>query len=327
MVVADEAVAGEQRAVVFDFGIAKLAAEHRHPTAQADLTDLRIAIGTATYMAPEQAAGGTTLSAAVDVYALGIMLYEMACGAPPFSASSYALLLDMHRYSQPLPLEKVVPGLPAALTSLVARMLAKEAAQRPSMADVRLALAAILPGLAETSPDATDRPSQTPALSAAASKPPLAGQPPLAEADDQRSPALRATDLADADQRAAPPTRRRRNTETLPQRRDSATLPLARLLAGEETLPPTRLVGNARAGESTPRPTAAQLLESETVPLSRTDADGPADAGLDADETRPPLRPARPRSGGAELPSWLWLALALALFWGGFLLRGCSPTG
>ncbi len=327
MVVADDEVAGGRRAVVFDFGIAKLAAAQKHPATQGDETDLRIALGTATYIAPEQATGEGPPTAAVDVYALGVMLYELACGAPPFAAGSPDRLLELHSYSDPLPLHKLVPDLPPALPALVGRMLAKTAAERPRMADVvgeldRLLAGIALPGRDSMAGSPSGQLRATAHVEEAAASPPreVAAQvvPPV---EREASPALQRRESA------SPAARRRRNTEPLPQNRDSTTLPLAKLLAGEETLPPLPLRDGGRSTANLASSAAALLQESETIPLARTDEDPGSDAVPEpGDETRPPLRP-RPRLPWAGLSArWLWAAAALFLFLAGFALRACTAA-
>lgn len=144
MVVRDPEVHGGERAIILDFGIAKLAEEHKHPETVDQHTDARVTVGTATYMAPEQAALERNITDRTDVYALGVVLYELLSGGPPFAAGNYALLLDMHRFSAPVPLERSVPGLAPRLTELVHRMLAKEPQARPGMAQVAAELEEVL---------------------------------------------------------------------------------------------------------------------------------------------------------------------------------------
>ncbi len=144
MVVTDPEVVGGQRAIILDFGVAKLSAEHKHPETVEQHTDVRITVGTAKYMSPEQAALERTLSDRTDVYSLGIMLYEMLSGSPPFAAKSYALLLDMHRFSNPIPIDRLDPSLDARLVELIGRMLSKRPVERPSMEEVAATLEDVL---------------------------------------------------------------------------------------------------------------------------------------------------------------------------------------
>ncbi len=317
MIVSDDAVPGGKRAIVFDFGIAKLASEQKHPSTQQDQTDSRIAIGTATYMAPEQATGMGAITDRVDVYALGVLMYELVSGAPPFSASSYALLLDMHRYSAPVPLAKLAPEVPAALAALIHQMLGKDPSLRPTMAQVVAGLDAILGEAHQTQPT-------TPG----AAEPPATATAPLPrESTDRRK--LR---TGHADPQPASRPRRVRNTEPLPQRRDSTTLPLARLLASEETLPPLSAAATPQAAREAVvcGPDSASLQDSETVPIARTDFAAPPvqdsqDAEHDAEkDTKPPLRRTRPAHGlqiSVSVPALVMGAVLIFLC--GFLLRAC----
>ena len=144
MLIEDSEVPGGKRAILFDFGIAKLSTEQKHPETLDHKTDVRFTVGTATYMSPEQAAMDLPITDRTDVYALGIMLYEIVGGAPPFSASTFALLLDMHRFSAPISLERLAPGIDRGLAELVASMLAKSPSERPSMNQVAAGLERIL---------------------------------------------------------------------------------------------------------------------------------------------------------------------------------------
>ena len=82
MIVPDRERAGRERVKVLDFGIAKMAAGASGQLKTATGTT----IGTPEYMAPEQCTGSTALDGKADVYALGVMLYEMLAGALPFRA-------------------------------------------------------------------------------------------------------------------------------------------------------------------------------------------------------------------------------------------------
>jgi serine/threonine-protein kinase len=113
---------GEGHAVVTDFGIAT-ARFHARMTATGR------AMGTPHYMSPEQAMG-KLLDGRSDVYAIGVLLYEMLGGDPPFDgADSYAVGYK-HVHEAPVPLEVAAPGTPPALAAIVMRCLSKSADER-----------------------------------------------------------------------------------------------------------------------------------------------------------------------------------------------------
>jgi serine/threonine protein kinase len=128
-VVKDGEAAGGERAKILDFGIARL----EDPSGEGRRTTAGVAIGTPTYMAPEQCEGSSTINDRVDVYSLGVMSFELLTGAPPFQSDSMAAVLRMHIVREPPPLPTTIP---AALATLIGQMLAKEAKERPSMAEV-----------------------------------------------------------------------------------------------------------------------------------------------------------------------------------------------
>jgi eukaryotic-like serine/threonine-protein kinase len=116
------------RAVVTDFGIARVL------TAQS-ITVAGSMLGTPTHMSPEQCRGEPA-TAASDQYALGVTLYEMLAGRPPFTGSMFELI-TAHREQRPPPVSEFVAGVDPALEQTIMRMLAKVPADRwPSMADV-----------------------------------------------------------------------------------------------------------------------------------------------------------------------------------------------
>jgi serine/threonine-protein kinase len=122
-------------AVVTDFGIAKaLSASRTHGGAARDtLTQLGTSLGTPAYMAPEQAAGDPDVDARADVYAWGLVAYEVLGGAHPFAGRRTAqALLVAHLTEAPAPLATRAPDVSPALAALVARCLAKDPAERPA---------------------------------------------------------------------------------------------------------------------------------------------------------------------------------------------------
>jgi serine/threonine protein kinase/tetratricopeptide (TPR) repeat protein len=128
---------GDDFAKVIDFGLARLF----------DTTsrESRL-IGTAEYMAPEQIRGDL-IQPSTDLYAVGVLLYEMIAGRTPFAAGSVIATLEGHLHADPAPLLEISPDCPPALADLVARALDKAPEGRPASAsEMRLDLLAALPG-------------------------------------------------------------------------------------------------------------------------------------------------------------------------------------
>ena len=118
---------------VIDWGIA-------HHCAGARYTSMNEAIGTPTYMAPEQARGGPT-DGHCDVYGLGIVAYQALPGRPPFVGSTSVEILVQH-LNRPIPaLAPRCPDAPLGFIELVEHMLVKNFEERPSAGDVRGAVA------------------------------------------------------------------------------------------------------------------------------------------------------------------------------------------
>lgn len=119
-------VDGAGRARLVDFGIAKpLALDPVAP-----LTAVGETVGTARYMSPEQARS-LDLDGRADLYSLGVILFEVLSGRPPFTAPSLFDLLMAH-VTEPAPrLETLVPHVPRSLCDLVNRLLEKERSARP----------------------------------------------------------------------------------------------------------------------------------------------------------------------------------------------------
>jgi len=145
-------LAADGTAKLGDFGLAlsagDAAAESEHAL-----------VGTAAYMAPEQAMGQVATPQS-DLYSLGCMLYEMVTGSPPFGGDDHVSIIGQQLHAEPVAPSWHRPELPAALESLILRLLAKEPEKRPAsaasvaaeLAALELASAAPVPKRAEANP-------------------------------------------------------------------------------------------------------------------------------------------------------------------------------
>lgn len=139
-------------AVLGDFGIAR--------ALDSAARSMSVAMGTPTYMAPEQVQGGT-ISAATDIYAFGVLLYELVAGRPPFTGESSAALMAQHAAVLPPDPRTFRPTIPAPAAALLLRALAKDPAQRPASAEALVRdLAAQLSGQAPGQASAPPRRSR-----------------------------------------------------------------------------------------------------------------------------------------------------------------------
>jgi len=125
-------------AVVTDFGIAKALEASKTHTPGGTLTQAGVSIGTPMYMAPEQALGDT-IDARADLYAWGVVAYELLAGRPPFVETSAQKLIVAHVLDQPAPLAALAPAASSVLAELVMRCLAKDVAHRPQTAAALIA--------------------------------------------------------------------------------------------------------------------------------------------------------------------------------------------
>jgi hypothetical protein len=119
-------------ALVTDFGVAK-AINASLPITTA--TAAGVAIGTPAYMAPEQLASDPAADNRMDIYASGLVAYELLSGESPFTGPSPRETLAAQLTRDPKPLDELSPDVPHTLSSLVMRMLAKDPKNRPATAD------------------------------------------------------------------------------------------------------------------------------------------------------------------------------------------------
>lgn len=159
---------------VTDFGIAIAA----FGGAESNLTQTGSVMGTATYFSPEQAQG-QNLDHRSDLYSLGIVLYEMLCGSPPFTGDSSVAVAYKH-VQQPVPVPSSLGiVLPESLEAITMKLLAKDPAKRyPTAKDLQRDLRRFREGRHQLS--ARKQPIETP---------PVPTTPPAGEAEDPASPA------------------------------------------------------------------------------------------------------------------------------------------
>lgn len=133
MLVPDPELPGGERVKLLDFGVAKLA---ETLNAEPMLTRSDMLMGTPTYMAPEQCRGAKHVTDRSDVYSLGVILYQMLAGVPPFTGDTVGELIAMHLADSEPALADVAPHVDPEICSLVHAMLRKKPLERPSVEEV-----------------------------------------------------------------------------------------------------------------------------------------------------------------------------------------------
>ncbi len=123
----DNVMLSGRHALVMDFGVAKAVSE---ATGQQKITTAGVVLGTPAYMSPEQAAADPHVDHRADIYALGVMAYEMLAGRPPFMGTTQQQILAAHLTATPDPLSIYRITVPPDLADLVMRCLEKRPADR-----------------------------------------------------------------------------------------------------------------------------------------------------------------------------------------------------
>jgi hypothetical protein len=152
-------------AVVTDFGVAKAVSASSGSGGGSNITSLGVALGTPAYMAPEQATASPTVDHRADLYALGVVAYEMLTGRPPFTGRTPQAVLAAHVMEDVYPVERLRPAVPLMLATLVNECLAKSPADRPqSAAEVMHVIDSVATPSGGTAPTQGRLPSLAPTL-------------------------------------------------------------------------------------------------------------------------------------------------------------------
>jgi tRNA A-37 threonylcarbamoyl transferase component Bud32 len=294
-----------------DFGIARI-------LTLPSMTTPNAVVGTPHYMAPE-AFHGTTPSAATDVYALGVLLYELVCGRPPYRSDSIPELMRLHAEGDPDRRD----GMPAALWRVILRCLATRPKARPAASELVNDLIALAGNLA-SAPALPPPAAHAPALAVSNDAAPNAAAPNAA-APNAAAPNSVAPKAVEPLRPPAPPAdripapRRRRPRNEAPANRWSRLGAIAALTAGAmiaSGIATTAWHLGREGGNPTPHPTivvapSVPKLTAVTTPhrgASRLPADHqakqrrkpvrnvalPQTAEVRATRTAPARRAARP---------------------------------
>ena len=117
-------ITNEGQPKIMDFGLALTKGSHR-----VTYSNLSVTVGTPDYMSPEQI-DGQRGDQRTDIYALGVILYEMLAGKPPFTGDSNMVIMSQHMNVIPRRLDEINPAISQQLAAIVAKCLSKDPGQR-----------------------------------------------------------------------------------------------------------------------------------------------------------------------------------------------------
>ncbi len=128
----DNVLVSRHHGLVTDFGVAKALSD---ATGRSSLTSVGVALGTPAYMAPEQASADPHADHRVDIYAVGVLGYEMLAGRPPFTGNTPQAILAAQVTQAPTPVTELRATVPPPVAAMVMRCLEKKPADRWQTAD------------------------------------------------------------------------------------------------------------------------------------------------------------------------------------------------
>jgi len=139
ILVLDPVRPGRENTKLADFGVARLMSPNPGPRVEG----VSLIVGSPLTISPDQCVDSFDVDDRADVYSLGVVLYWMLAGKPPFSAADIGELLAMQIYMAAPALADIAPSAPRPLVQLVHRMLKKKRDARPRMAEVVSELSSI----------------------------------------------------------------------------------------------------------------------------------------------------------------------------------------
>ncbi|WNG25788.1 protein kinase [Cystobacter fuscus] len=294
----DNILLSRQGAVkVVDFGIAKAAG-------QGHKTESGVIKGKLAYMPSEQIRA-RELDRRVDVYALGVVLYELLTGQRPFASDTDAGLMQAILYEQPIPAARLRPELPQPLRRILGKALAREREQRyPDCHALQADLESFI--VSAGKPVTTQQVAQliratsdTPMPAPTPAPVPTPSEPPNLA---RRRPSSSTNEALTAKQRVSPPSREIPNTLVTPQPR---SVELESTRPSRPTLPPVPSSALDLDGQE-PRPAPEPVRQAAAVP--------PRPSGAATAVRRPVMSAEKPRSSNRWGPALL----------GGLLLATCG---
>lgn len=330
MLVSDPDLPGGERAKILDFGISKVA---ESLSGEPMRTRSDVLMGTPTYMAPEQCRGAKHVTERSDVYSLGVILFQMLAGQPPFLGESVGELIAMHLADSPPALTSLAPHVSPGVASLVHSMLDKSVGRRPTMDEVLREVQRLMTSL---SSQPTIRPqlrSELPQPTTSAAETPAQDQTPgfaLAQADsssalpspgsgneDRPTQPVRLIDLA-----SGSPATSSAATGSGPDSIVTQPISMAPLLAALKGASPQPISISRATPEASTRPHRAMPTQLDAVPPASGRLATLTDTGS---EVRRKPRIGRRERWGLVLGAG-GLAAMLAIYQAAALFKSGSPA-